>query len=133
MPRKFDYKTDFSQLSVKKTAEELSQELSNEQIQALLDDVFRGYNVELKNVEVNDKGYIRFECYGIGGDALGIFYTWRQEQARIYGTIWCVANVNPYYKAKLECSWAGYGFGGFSDDYYVLKYGGKYWEKKTER
>lgn len=132
MPRKFDYKRDFSQLKVKKTEEELCQELTNEQIQDLLDDVFRGYNVELKNVEVLD-GYIKFDCYGIGGDALGIFYTWKQAQAKIYGTIWGVANVNPYYKAKLECSWEGYGFGGLGGDYYVLRYGGNRWEKKSER
>lgn len=132
MPRKFDYKTDFSQLKVKKTEEELCQELTNEQIQDLLDDVFRGYNVELKNVEVNN-GYINFDCYGIGGNALGIFYVWKQAQAKIHGTIWGVANVNPYYKAKIECSWDGYGFGGFSDDHYILRYGGNRWEKKSGR
>lgn len=137
MPRKFDYKTDFSQLKQQKSAEELIKEMTDRQIQALLDEAFDRYDVDLKNVEVGDTS-IYFTCYPITGRGLGIFQYFDRgyKPCVIAGRIYVEASIHPVYRATLDMSWDGYGFsmrGKNGDIIYELDYGSKQWKEKTTR
>ena len=135
MPRKFNFRKDFSQLDIKNISkEEMYQAMTNEQIQALLDTACQGFNVDLKEVEMpSDSNYrseIQFESYEIEMSELGVLscFLADDDYVQISGNITAIADVNPYYVAKVLCK-QGYSRMGDSLKY-VLRYGSDKWEFK---
>lgn len=130
MPRKFNYKTDFPALKQKDKAE-LLQEVSNKDIQNLLDTIFTRFDVELEKVNVGEKA-IDFSCYPILGKGLGVFEPFRRrdEGAKISGRIYVEPNVTPVYTASVSVTWEGFGW---SDLVYTRLYGERTWEKQKNR
>lgn len=137
MPRKFDYKTDFSQLKQQKSQEELIKEMTDRQIQALIDEAFDPYPVDLEKVDVHDT-YITFSCYPLSKKMMGVFQYFDRgyREAIISGTINVEASIHPVYRARLEMRWDGYGF-DYADKngrkIFELDYGSKQWKEKTTR
>lgn len=137
MPRKFDYKTDFSQLSKQKSQEELIKELTDKQIQNLLDEAFDPYDIDLKNVEVREKS-ISFVAYPLSRKQMGVFQFFDRgyKEPTINGTIYVEASIHPVYRARIDMSWGGYGFsmrGKDGDKIFELDYGSKQWKEKVDR
>jgi len=135
MPRKFDFRKDFSQLDIKKvTKDEMYQAITNEQIQALLDTACQGFKVDLKEVEIpstsNYRSEIGFESYEVEMSELGVLscFLADDDYVQISGSITAVADVNPYYSAIVRCH-QGYSRMG-ENKKYLLRYGSDRWEYK---
>ena len=136
MPRKFDFRKDFSQLDIKKvTIDEMYQAVTNEQIQALLDTACQGFNVELEKVEVpsdsNYASHISFESYKMENSDIGVLSCFMAEDdtIRVKGEIYAKAELRPYYTATVGCYKNGYSQIAKLLKY-VLRYGSDKWEFK---
>lgn len=135
MPRKFDFRKDFSQLDIKKvTQDEMYQAITNEQIQALLDMACQGYNVELEKVQVpsdtNYASHISFESYKLEDSDIGVLSCFMADDdaIKVKGEIYAKAELRPYYTATVVCS---KGYSQIAKVLrYVLRFGSDTWEFK---
>lgn len=135
MPRKFDFRKDFSQLDIKNVSkEEMYQAMTNEQIQALLDMVCQDFNVELEKVEIpsntNYASHISFESYKLENRDMGVISCFMADDdvIKVKGDIYAKAELKPYYTATVGC------YKGYSQIAkvlkYVLRFGSDTWEFK---
>ena len=136
MPRKFDFRKDFSQLDIKNVSkEEMYQAMTNEQIQALLDTACQDFNVDLEKVVTPADDYashISFESYKLENRDVGVINCFMADDdvIKVKGDIYAKAELKPYYTATVGC------YKGYSQIAktlkYVLRFGSDTWEFKSK-